>query len=57
MSIQIKDNKEPLVDIKKYCPGIIIDIDRTRIKTEKTAYVRKTVARMLHQAQLYLPKG
>ncbi len=57
MSIQIKDNKEPLVDIKKYCPGIIIDIDKPRMKKEKTAYVRRTVAKMLHKAQTYLPNG
>ena len=57
MHIEIKDNKEALVDIKKYCPGIVIALDGKRMQIEKTAYLRLTVAKMLSQAQQYLPKG
>jgi len=55
--ISIKDNQEPLVDLKKACPGVVIRLGRKRIKREKTAYLRRTVADMLHEAQGYLPKG
>jgi len=55
--IKIKDNHEPLVDIKKYCPGIKINLGRDRMKIEKTAYLRRTVAEMLRIAQKNLPKG
>ncbi len=55
--IKIKDNREPLVDIKKYCPGIVVRIGKERIKIEKTAYFRKTVAEMLRTAQKSLLKG
>lgn len=57
MQIKIEDNKEPLVDIKKYCPGIVIDIDAHRMRIEKTVYLRLTVAKMLHKAQKALPEG
>ena len=56
-AIKINDNHEPLVDIKKYCPNIIIDIGKERLKVEKTAYLRKTVAKMLRRAQKDLPEG
>lgn len=57
MNIKIKENNEPLVDIKKFCPDVIIAIDKRRIKIEKTAYLRLGVAKMLRRAKKSLPKG
>ena len=55
--IQIKENSEPLVDVKKYVPNAIIHLGKERMRLEKTAYLRRTVARMLKKADSYLPKG
>lgn len=55
--IKIKDSREILVDLKKFCSGIIIDLEPRRLKKEKTIYVRKTVAKMLKQAEKFLPPG
>lgn len=55
--IIIRDNQEPLVDLEKTCPGVVVRLGKKRMKQEKTAYLRKTVANMLHKAQGYLPKG
>ena len=55
--INIKENKEPLVDIKKMCPDLIIDLGKQRMKKEKIAFLRKTVAEMLCLAKKELPKG
>ncbi|MFH0987789.1 MAG: M15 family metallopeptidase [Parcubacteria group bacterium] len=55
--IKIKDCHEPLVDLKKVCPKLIVALQKHRLKKEKTAYVRKTVARMLCDAQNKLPVG
>jgi len=55
--IKIKECKEPLVDIKKICPDLIIDLDSRRMKKEKTVYLRKTAAEMICQAKNYLPKN
>ena len=55
--IKIKECGEPLVDIKKLCPDLVIDIGYRRTKKEKTAYLRKTVAKMVYQAKSHLPKG
>jgi len=57
MNITIKENHEPLVDIKKYCPGVVVRIGKERMKVEKTAYLRKKVAEMLQNAQKSLPRG
>ncbi len=57
IQIKIKDNGEPLVDLKKYCPKAIIAINKKRMAVEKAAYLRKTVAKMLNRAQKYLPNG
>jgi len=57
MNIIIRDNHEPLVDIKKYCPGVVVALGRKRMAVEKTAYLRMGVAKMLKKAQGYLPKG
>ena len=54
--IKIKDNDEPLVDLKKVGPKIIIDMEPRRLKKEKSLYARKTVAKMLKKAQRFLPK-
>ena len=45
------------MDIKKYCPGVKINLDDRRMRLEKTAFVRETVAKMLAQAQKHLPRG
>lgn len=52
--IKIKECSEPLVDIKKLCPGLVI---APRIKKEKRALLRKTVVKMVCRAKKYLPKG
>lgn len=48
---------ESLVDIRKFCPGIKVRLDANRLKYEKTAYVRLSVAKKLRRAQKLLPKG
>lgn len=53
----IRECGEPLVDLKKVCPQLVIAIDPRRIKKEKTAYLRETVAKMLRDAYRLLPKG
>ena len=55
--IKIIECNEPLVDIKKLCPDLIIDLGKQRMKREKTAYLRKTVAEMIWRAKKELPKG
>ena len=57
MTIKLKDNGEKLVDVKKYCAGAMIALGWRRMKREKTAYLRLTVAKMLRQAQQNLPPG
>lgn len=57
MAILINDNHEPLVDLRKYLPNVVIRIDKQRIRREKTVYLRNTVAQMLAKADSYLPKG
>lgn len=51
----IKDNEEPLVDLKKECPALLFDLDKDRIKVEKSAFARATVAKMLNNAIKFLP--
>ena len=55
--IKVKECGEPLVDIKKLCPDLVIDLGSRRMKKEKTAYLRKTVAEMVCKAKSHLPKG
>lgn len=55
--IIIKECHEPLVDLRKFCPGIIINLTKSRRKKEKTFYLRRTVAEMINAAKSYLPKG
>jgi D-alanyl-D-alanine dipeptidase len=55
--VTIKECGEPLVDIKRVCPGVVIALNPGRLKQEKTAFVRQTVAEMLKTAQSYLPSG
>jgi D-alanyl-D-alanine dipeptidase len=50
--IEIKDNGEKLVEIKKLCPDFVIDLD-----PERPAYLRETVAKMVLKARNYLPKN
>ncbi len=51
--IKIKDCGEPLIDIKKLCPDLVI---APKIKKEKRAILRKTAAEMVCQAKKHLPK-
>lgn len=51
----IRECDEPLVDLKKICPQLVIDINPHRMKKEKTAYLRETVAKMLRDAYRLLP--
>ncbi|MFA6197778.1 MAG: M15 family metallopeptidase [Patescibacteria group bacterium] len=55
--ITIRDNGERLVDVRKYCPNVVIRLGRRRMKQERTAYLRASVAKMLREATKYLPKG
>ena len=55
--IIVKDNKEPLVDIRKACPEILIGNASKRIFKKYGPLVRKTVAKILNKAQKTLPKG
>lgn len=55
--IKIKECGESLVDIKKLCPTLVIDLGPRRMKKEKRAFLRKTVAKMVCRAKSYLPKG
>ena len=50
--IQIADNHEPLVKVRDYCPKVVIDV-----RFGREAYLRKTIAEMLHKASKYLPEG
>lgn len=53
----VKECGEPLVDIMTMCPSLVLDIESLRLKAEKSAYLRKTVAEMLCQAKQLLPDG
>ena len=55
--IIINESGEELVDLKKFCPDFVIDLEKKRLAKEKTAYLRKGVAEMLKKAQSFLPKG
>lgn len=55
--IKVKECGEPLVDIKKLCPDLVIDLGSCRMKKEKTAYLRKTAAEMVCKAKNHLPEG
>ncbi len=54
--INIKECHEPLVDIKKLCPNIKINLGKQRMSKEKTAYLRQSVAKMIFRAEKELPK-
>lgn len=53
----IRDNRELLVDVRKFLPGARIFLDRERMERERTAYLREGVARRLRAAQKLLPPG
>lgn len=54
--IKIKDNGEPLVALKKYCPKIFIDFWRKEdLAKEQTLYARLTAVKMLQKARGLLP--
>jgi len=55
--IPIRECGEPLVDLRKACPGVVIDLGRERMEKEGTAYLRKTVAEMINEALWHLPQG
>jgi D-alanyl-D-alanine dipeptidase len=52
LMVQIKDNGEPLVEVKKYCPDFVIQLDGKR-----KAYLRRSVVLRLKKARSLLPKG
>ena len=52
MKIEIEDCNEQLVNLKKVCPGLVIDLGK-----EERAYLRESVAKMVCKAKSYLPKG
>jgi len=51
--IKIEECGEPLVDLKKVCPELIIRLG----KKNEIAYVRKTIALKIKKALSFLPKG
>ena len=51
----INDNGESLVDLRKYCPGVLLDLDLDRKKIEKSAFARLGVAKKLNIAIRLLP--
>jgi D-alanyl-D-alanine dipeptidase len=53
--ITVTDNKEPLVDILTVCKKIKINLEPTRLKSEKSIFLRQTVADMLATAEKLLP--
>lgn len=55
MTIDINECGEPLVDITKYCPNIVNNLEPARLKKESTLYLRLTVAKMLAKANSFLP--
>lgn len=55
--IRIKECGESLADIRKFCPGLVIDLESRMMKKDRTLYLRKAVARKICQAKKYLPKG
>lgn len=55
--IKEKDNKEKLVDITEYIPGIKINPHHARSLKREKVLVRETVAKMLKEASGYLPEG
>ena len=55
--IIIKGNKEPLVDIRKACPDILIGSVSKRILKKYGPLIRKGVAKRLNEAQNNLPRG
>lgn len=55
--LRLQDDREPLVDVHRYCPDVVVRLDPGRMKREKTAYLRLSVARMLAAASERLPKG
>lgn len=52
----MRGNNEPLVDVKEYLPNAIIRLGKERMRVEKTAFLRRTVAQMLKKANSNLPK-
>lgn len=51
--IKIEECGEPLVDLKKICPELIIRLG----KKNEIAYVRQTIALKIKKALSFLPKG
>lgn len=49
--VRIRENYEPLVDIREHCPLVEVPLEVT------CPFLRATVARMLHTASLSLPRG
>jgi len=52
--IKVKECGEPLVDIKKLCPDLVI---APNLKKENRAFLRKTTVKMVCQAKKHLPEG
>jgi D-alanyl-D-alanine dipeptidase len=57
MIIDINECGEPLIEITKYCPNIVNNLEPARLKKESTLYLRLTVAKMLARANSFLPDG
>lgn len=55
--IRIKDNGEPLVDLRKHCPQIAFNSGLDLWGEPRLFHARRTVAEMLNKAQSFLPKG
>lgn len=55
--VTIKECGEPLVDVKKICPDLVVYLTRHREGKRRVAYLRETVAKMVCQAKKELPIG
>lgn len=55
--ISICDNNEPLVDISKVYPRLVLNKSSITFKELGHFYTRETVAKMISKAKSFLPKG
>lgn len=54
--ITIQECKEPLLELKKICPDLIIRLNSRSTKRTCPAYLRKSVAEMVCRASSFLPE-
>ena len=55
--IKIQECHEPLIEVGKACPDLIVKLNSKSAKRIYPAYLRKTVVEMICTAKTYLPEG